>query len=89
MAVQAGSRGCGLGSRVLEQLLDHAGLNQARLVWCRARVAAVGLYERFGFVAHGTPERVPGIGLHLAMYLQLTEGETNLQLTEGEGDPDP
>jgi GNAT superfamily N-acetyltransferase len=73
MAVRAESRGRGLGSRLLEHLLAHARRQRAGSVWCRARLPAVGLYERFGFVADGAPERVPGIGRHVTMYLQISE----------------
>lgn len=38
-----------------------------RDLWCNARVAAITLYERLGFVAEGERFELPQVGLHQRM----------------------
>jgi GNAT superfamily N-acetyltransferase len=68
MATRAGTRSGGFGSLVLAGLLSHAESHQADLVWCSARIRAVGFYERHGFVPRGAPGRLPGLGEHQTMW---------------------
>jgi GNAT superfamily N-acetyltransferase len=71
MATAPAARGRGLGARVLAELIDHARAQGASLIWCNARVGAVGLYARAGFVAVGDPFEEPGIGPHRRMELEV------------------
>jgi len=66
MAVDASWRGQGIGSRMLEALLGAAP-EDAGLLWCRARLRAVPLYARHGFVPEGEVYEIAGIGPHLTM----------------------
>jgi ribosomal protein S18 acetylase RimI-like enzyme len=68
MATRASDRGRGLGRTVLNALLGHAAKNGGGVVWCNARVTAVGLYLRHGFVVQGEQFVVPDIGPHLQMW---------------------
>jgi GNAT superfamily N-acetyltransferase len=67
MAVVESMRGRGLGTAVLDAVLAHVADNGGGTVWCHARVAAVSLYERAGFVAVGEPrvDDVAGEQVHL------------------------
>jgi GNAT superfamily N-acetyltransferase len=71
MAARADVRGCGFGAKVLDALIAHVLVHGGDLVWCTARVPAVGFYERFGFVAQGGPRDVRGLGPHLFMSKSL------------------
>ena len=52
---------------MLQALLEHAKAQDAELVWCNARVPALSLYERSGFVAASEQFEVPQIGPHVVM----------------------
>lgn len=67
MAVSPEVRGVGIGTSLLARSLEHAGAEGARLIWCNARVRAVTLYGRAGFVAVGEVFELPDIGPHLRM----------------------
>ena len=70
MATDPATRDRGLGSQVLAELIAHARAQGAELIWCNARVGALSLYERAGFVAEGEEFDEPGIGPHRRMVLQ-------------------
>lgn len=71
MATQPDHRGQGLGGQVLVRALDELRLRDATLVWCNARLPAVGLYERAGFTVAGEPWEDPLLGPHLRMHRDL------------------
>ncbi len=71
MATHPDLRGQGLGAAVLVRLLDEAAVRGADVVWCNARVPAMGLYERAGFVVLGEPWEDPVIGPHVRMAATL------------------
>ena len=70
MATEPECRGTGLGTAVLEAILDHVSCLGHGLVWCHARVPAVGFYERAGFVTRGEQWDEPLIGPHIVMLLR-------------------
>ena len=69
MATAPGHRGRGLGAALVAACVEHAAAHGASRVWCNARVAAVPLYERAGFVAETPVFEEPGIGPHRRMSL--------------------
>jgi GNAT superfamily N-acetyltransferase len=71
MATDPGHRGRGLGAAVLARLLDEAAARGADVVWCNARLPAVGLYRRAGFETLGEPWEEPVIGPHVRMAVGL------------------
>lgn len=71
MAVLEAQRGAGVGSAILERLIDHARSRGASLIWCNARVPALSFYERSGFVPVGERFDEPHIGPHSRMELYL------------------
>jgi GNAT superfamily N-acetyltransferase len=64
-------RGQGLGARVLDSLEAHAREEEARRLWCNARIGARSFYERAGWLVEGDEYEIPGIGMHLLMSRQL------------------
>jgi GNAT superfamily N-acetyltransferase len=72
MAVVEGQRGMGLGTQILSALVEHVARNGGGLMWCRARVLAVSLYERSGFKAHGDPVEDEVAGLQVLMARVVT-----------------
>ena len=68
MAVHPEHRGRGVGGRLLEQLQRLAG---EAAVWCNAREAAVGFYQRHGWVAVSEPFDIPHHGPHRRMVRPL------------------
>ncbi len=74
MATAPDWRGRGLGTAVLDALIDHAAAHGGGLVWCNARVPARRLYERAGLVARGAVFDIPGIGPHIQMWRTVPDG---------------
>jgi GNAT superfamily N-acetyltransferase len=73
MAVAAGERSRGIGSRLLERAWgaireDPRGQEVAELPWwCNARVEAIGFYQRNGWEVVSEVFTIEGAGLHRRM----------------------
>ena len=67
MATLPEVRGRGYGGLLLERCLQHAVNHGGHLVWCNARVGAIGFYRRYGFATAGEVFEVPEIGEHVFM----------------------
>ncbi len=67
MATAPEVRGQGVGELLLEACLDRARDDGATVVWCNARLGAVGFYRRYGFAVVSEPFDVEGIGPHVRM----------------------
>jgi GNAT superfamily N-acetyltransferase len=66
MAVDPTWRGYGVGAAILERV--HALVRRENVaLWCNARLAAVGFYERCGWAIDGDGFDIPGIGPHFVM----------------------
>jgi ribosomal protein S18 acetylase RimI-like enzyme len=61
----------GIGSAVLTRVFDHIASSGGGLLWCNARVAAVGLYRRAGLVEVGEVFSEPHIGPHIVMWREI------------------
>ena len=70
MATDPAHRGRGHGTELTRACIEHARRCGGRRVWLQARPAAVGLYERAGFVREGGTFDVPGLGPHVRMALK-------------------
>jgi hypothetical protein len=68
MATRPEVRGQGIGTAVLQACIDHVSRGGGGLLWCNARVPAVGLYRRAGFTTHGEEWVDPVIGPHVVMW---------------------
>jgi ribosomal protein S18 acetylase RimI-like enzyme len=71
MATDPGVRGAGVGAALLRYALDHARAQGGRRVWCNARTAAVGFYEREGMVTEGEEFQLGRNGPHFLMSAPL------------------
>ena len=67
MATDAEVRGRGAGRAMVADGLVRVTERGGDLVWCDARVAAAGFYERMGFTVVTSEFDKPGIGPHLGM----------------------
>lgn len=72
MAVEAGLRGSGVGTLVLDAAEQAAREAGARLMWCNARATAIGFYAGRGWYGEGEEFVTEGI-LHLRMVRDLAE----------------
>jgi predicted GNAT family N-acyltransferase len=73
MATEPDVRGTGAGRALVVEGLARVAARGGDLVWCDARVPAVGFYERMGFTVVTEPFDKPGIGPHVGMVLSLPE----------------
>ncbi|MCW2706094.1 MAG: GCN5-related N-acetyltransferase [Blastococcus sp.] len=71
MATDPAVRGTGAGRALVAQGLARVAARGGDLVWCDARVAAAGFYERMGFTVVTGEYDKPGIGPHLGMVIDL------------------
>ncbi|KAB7728407.1 GNAT family N-acetyltransferase [Rudanella paleaurantiibacter] len=46
-------QGRGIGTQLLNHVIEHARQRGATHIWCDARLTAAGFYERFGMQAEG------------------------------------
>jgi ribosomal protein S18 acetylase RimI-like enzyme len=74
MATHPNVRNQGLGTAVLGAALGHVADHGGGLLWCNARVPAVGLYRRAGFTIYGKEWIDPDIGPHIVMWRLVAAG---------------
>ncbi len=67
MATAPEHRGERVGTQVLDAAIDLVAATGGTLLWCNARVPALGFYERAGFTATGDPWEEPVTGPHVRM----------------------
>ena len=60
-------RGTGVGRDIIRFAESFARMNDVARLWCNARAAAVGFYERCGWAKEGAEFDVSGIGGHFVM----------------------
>lgn len=60
-ATETALQGQGLGTILLQHVLDEAEAGDVVRIWCNARVNAAPFYERFGFSCTGEPWQKHGI----------------------------
>jgi len=75
MATREDLRGKGVGSLVIAAALNHVAAEGGDLVWCYARLRAIGFYERAGFKRWGDEWQVPFSGPHVVMWRTIGKGE--------------
>ncbi|MCO4294524.1 GNAT family N-acetyltransferase [Solitalea sp. MAHUQ-68] len=71
MATSLSYRGKNAGSTLVKFAMDYLKQKDVNLLWCNARVTAVGFYQKLGFTIIGDTFEVEGIGLHQTMYINL------------------
>jgi predicted GNAT family N-acyltransferase len=72
MATDPAVRGTGAGRALVAEGLARVVRLGADLVWCDARAAAAGFYERMGFRVVTEPYEISPIGPHLGMVIEPT-----------------
>jgi GNAT superfamily N-acetyltransferase len=75
MATREDVRGQGVGALVLKAGLAYVAAEGGDLVWCNARVPAVGFYERAGFEVWGEEFLEGAVGPHVVMWRTVETGE--------------
>jgi predicted GNAT family N-acyltransferase len=71
MATLQAQQGQGHGMLLLQHAIHLLLNHDCELLWCNARLAAVGYYLKFGMQRHGPEFDIPGIGPHWLMYREL------------------
>ena len=73
MAVAPEARASGIGRQLIlgcvEFTLDHG----VGLLWCNARLTAIGFYRKLGFEIVGEEFDIPDVGPHFRMVMRLTQ----------------
>jgi len=72
MATAREARGRGLGRELVRACAEFACQREARLIWCNARVGAVGFYRKLGFEIIGQEFEIPDVGPHYRMFSQVS-----------------
>lgn len=68
MATRDDVRNIGIGSAVLGRVIDYVAERGGGILWCNARLPAMNLYRRAGFVEQGDAWEDPDIGPHVVMW---------------------
>jgi GNAT superfamily N-acetyltransferase len=71
MATAEDRRSQGVGTAILEAVIQHVQQRGGGLLWCNARMAAVSFYERAGFGTRGESWDDPILGPHIAMEMRV------------------
>lgn len=71
MATDPGARGTGAGRALVVEGLARVAAFGGDLIWCDARVSAVGFYERMGFTVVTDEFGKPEGGPHRGMLVEL------------------
>lgn len=64
-------RGLGYGRELLDRCLAFAAEQGVGMMWCNARMSAVGFYAKAGFITVGKTFELPDIGPHVVMLREL------------------
>lgn len=68
MATREDVRTVGIGTALLNRVVEYVAEDGGGLIWCNARVPATGFYRRGGFVVQGDVWEEPAIGPHVVMW---------------------
>ncbi len=71
MATAPEARGMGFGRALVDACLVFTRENDAHLLWCNARVGAVGFYRKLGFEIVGGEFEIPDVGPHYRMWIAV------------------
>lgn len=73
MATRQDWRNRGIGSAVLRSAMAYVASQGGDLVWCNARMPAIGLYRRAGFTTYGEVWVDPLYGPHIVAWTRVGE----------------
>ena len=72
MATEPTKQRKGFGATVLHGAMDYLKTEtDAEILWCNARVAAFGFYEKMGFTILGKVFDIPNLGPHKTGFIKL------------------
>lgn len=71
MAVDFNYQRKGYGNKILTFCIENIKLNNAKFLWCNARLEAVDFYKKYGFVITSDIFEIPNIGPHYVMEIYL------------------
>lgn len=72
MATLEKFQGQGLSRALLRTAFPMIRQNHVFLVWCNARVSAIGFYEKVGFQIRSEKFEIQGVGPHVVMSIDLS-----------------
>lgn len=61
----------GLSSALLKTAFPLIKSNHVNLLWCNARIEAIGFYEKVGFTTFGEQFNIEGVGPHIVMKKEI------------------
>jgi GNAT superfamily N-acetyltransferase len=73
MATDEALRGTGLGMQLMQEAERFVRQTDVRLLWCNARVPAIGFYLRAGWEVVSPEFDIPTAGPHVRMLRKLEE----------------
>ena len=71
MATLETHRRKGFGGRIIKEAIKEIKKSGGDLLWCNARIVALGFYETIGFKTVGETFNIGDIGPHYVMYKKL------------------
>jgi predicted GNAT family N-acyltransferase len=71
MAVSHKYQRNGYGNKVLEFCIKNIKNSNAKILWCNARLEAVGFYEKYGFKIVSDLFEIQNIGPHYVMEIEI------------------
>jgi GNAT superfamily N-acetyltransferase len=74
MATREDVRRQGIGASLVDRVVDHVAAHGGGVLWCNARLGAVALYRRAGFLEAGEVFELPAIGPHVVMGRRVAPG---------------
>lgn len=72
MATAPEVRGDGCGALLLQGCFEHVRAQGGGLLWCNARLVALGFYEKLGLARIGERFEIGDIGPHYVMFRRLS-----------------
>ena len=73
MAVEPDARSSGIGRQLIHACESFTRENGVALLWCNARVTALGFYRKLGFEIVSAEFEIPDVGPHFRMALRLAK----------------
>jgi len=71
MAAHPNYAGMGFGKDLMRFTMEYFKNQGIEILWCNAREVAFGFYQKLGFKSIGDNFKIPEIGVHRVMYVNL------------------
>ena len=73
MATHPDHRRKGIARALMLKAMTNIIISNGDIIWCKARLVAIGFYESLGFLKIGPIYQIEGIGPHYTMYKRLLQ----------------